>query len=217
MDSLCEVMLPCCCPDDDADEGEPSDDNEDDDFPSQPLPSHEDVKAAQPLLHHDVKLAQSLRHDVKLAQSQCHDVKLAQSLRHDVKFTQPQPRHSENHAKSQSQPCQDDAHASLPNLDDCPPQPLLTVLHAAGGALLGHHAAVACLLVLLALTVLWAASVGVHGSEDKTDVVPSPDDLLAALASVGVARTVDHNRSGLSCLQCVLLAKLASVGDVYLD
>ena len=61
--------------------------------------------------------------------------------------------------------------------------------------------------------MLWAASVGVHGPTDKTDVVPSPDELLAVLASVGVADAVGHSLPGQPCLQCALLASLASVGD----
>ena len=74
----------------------------------------------------------------------------------------------------------------------------------------GHHADVTCLLVLLALTV---AAVGVHEAA-TTDLVSSPDDLLAALASVGVADAVDHSHSGLSCLKCALLATPASVGGI---
>lgn len=123
---------------------------------------------AQLPFHHDVKHAQlPFRHDVKHAQSQVH-LHTAQPCR-DLHPAQPTPQQPQ----------------TLPCLDDSSPQSLLLlidVLHADGGALRGHLAIVACLmLVLLALLVQWEASVGVHGPEDKTDVVSSPDDLLAAL------------------------------------
>ena len=169
------------------------------------LPQQLDVNHAMPQLY-DVNHALSQPHDVNHATPQLHDVKKhALPKLHDVNHAMPK-LHDVNHAMHH--------HQHLPSLDDCPPQPPPTnVLHADGGALLGHHAALACLLVLLALTVLWVASVGVHGPTDKTDVVPSPDDLLAVLASVGVADAVGHSHSGLSCLQCALLASLASVGE----
>ena len=192
------------CPEAAADEA--SDDDEDDadvQPAAQPPPcQHHDVHYVLPCP--DVELAHSLpSHDVEPAHSlPRHDVKPAHSLPlHDVKLAHSIPRHDVHQPEL------------LPSLDDCPLQPLLTVLHAAGGALLGHHAAVTCLLLLLA----HAVAVGVHGPA-KTGLTCKLDTPLATPASVGESGqcSLPDGESNLRCgLQSVLLAPVlvASVGD----
>ena len=107
-------------------------------------------------------------------------------------------------------PCRYADHKPYPTqgLDDPLPQSLLLdVLHAAVGALLlGHPAAVTCLMVLLAML----ACIGVSGPA-QTDMTCKLDTPLATLASIGDPRQCSRP-DGKSCLLCGLRCALLALG-----